>query len=115
MKYYFITLADGSGAPGMCYSDTLPDGAVACTQEQYENSANYMLENGVVVPFTPPAVTVAQQAVTALAAARTYVSNTYTMLNEATPDAWVTYLKALMAIANGADTTSTALPNAPAA
>ncbi|MFT9147949.1 MAG: hypothetical protein ABF502_04095 [Acetobacter sp.] len=58
--------------------------------------------------------TLAQQASAALAIARTYVSNTYTMLNEATPDAWVTYLKALMAIAGGTDTTSTTLPTAPA-
>ncbi|WP_061490597.1 hypothetical protein [Acetobacter malorum] len=62
---------------------------------------------------TVKTLTLAQQAATALATARTYINNTYTMLNEATPDAWVTYLKALMAIANGADTTSTALPSVP--
>jgi hypothetical protein len=68
------------------------------------------------VAYTPPALVIPlkDQAATALAAARTYVNNTYTMLNEATPDAWVTYLKALMAIASGADTTSTALPTEPA-
>lgn len=59
-------------------------------------------------------VSLATQAASALAAARTYVSNNYTMLNEATPAEWVTYLKALMAIEDGTDTTSTALPAAPA-
>lgn len=60
-----------------------------------------------------PVNTLADQAGAALAAARTYVNNNYTMLNEATPDVWVTYLKALMAISNGTDTTSTALPAQP--
>ena len=63
--------------------------------------------------ITTPALTLAQQAATALTAARTTVYNTYGILNEATPDAWVTYLKALMAIADGTDTTSTALPTQP--
>ena len=66
------------------------------------SSSNYRAP----VPF-------ATQAASALATARTYVNNNYTMLNEPTPDAWVTYLKALMAIANGTDTTSTTLPTAP--
>ena len=72
-------------------------------------------ESGSLETYTPPAVVVplATQAQSALATARTYVSNNYTMLNEPTPDNWVTYLKALMAIANGTDTTSTTLPTAP--
>ncbi len=54
------------------------------------------------------------QAQAALNAARAYVQNTYLILNEATPDAWVAYIKALMAIANGSDTAATALPAQPA-
>jgi len=50
----------------------------------------------------------------ALNSARAYVQNTYLILNEATPDAWVAYIKALMAIANGTDTAATALPVQPA-
>lgn len=61
-----------------------------------------------------PAIPLKDQATAALTSARTYVSNNYTMLNEATPDDWVVYLKALMAISNGTDTTSTTLPTAPA-
>ncbi|MFT8368928.1 MAG: hypothetical protein ABF646_09265 [Acetobacter papayae] len=74
------------------------------------------VQSGGIVAYTPPAATatLAAQATTALAAARTYVYNNYGILNEATPDAWVAYLKALMAIANGTDTTSTALPTEPA-
>lgn len=67
----------------------------------------------IAPPQNSPAVPLATQAAMALETARTYVNNAYTMLNEATPDVWVTYLKALMAIANGTDTTSTALPSAP--
>lgn len=62
---------------------------------------------------TPAAIPLKTQAATALTAARTHVYNNYGILNEDTPDAWVTYLKALMAISNGTDTTSTTLPTAP--
>ena len=94
--------------------------AVAATDwadvAKFRTSDGRGVQGGVIVDYTPPApaVPLATQAATALAAARTYVGNTYTMLNEATPDAWVAYLKALMAITSGADTTSTALPDAPA-
>ncbi|MCP1270576.1 hypothetical protein [Acetobacter cerevisiae] len=72
--------------------------------------------SGSLEAYMPPVqvIPLKTQAEPALSSARTYVTNTYTMLNEATPDAWVTYLKALMAIANGTDTTSTVLPAAPA-
>lgn len=74
------------------------------------------VQGGKIIDYTPaPApLPLPQQATNALSEARTYVNNTYTILNEATPDSWVTYLKALMAIADGTDTTSTALPTAPA-
>lgn len=61
-----------------------------------------------------PAPTLATQASDELSSARGYVYNNYGILNEATPDAWVSYLKSLMAIANGTDTTSTSLPASPA-
>lgn len=70
-----------------------------------------------LVDYVPPVrvVPLKTRAATALASARTYVNNNYTILNEPTPTEWVTYLKALMAIANGTDTTSTVLPTAPTA
>ncbi|MBO1326856.1 hypothetical protein K2X14_17330, partial [Acetobacter sp. TBRC 12305] len=67
---------------------TLQTGETVCDAATYQSAL-----------ATVTALTLAQKASAALSAARTYVSNTYTMLNEATPDAWVTYLKALMAIA----------------
>lgn len=79
----------------------LPAGFAACTAEEYISAKSGFMD------------TLRIQAANALATARTYVSNNYTMLNEATPDAWVTYLKALMAIANGTDTESSELPTAP--
>ena len=66
---------------------------------------------GTETYFSP--VPLREQATTVLATARTYVYNNYGILNEDTPTVWVTYLKALMAIINGTDTTSTALPSAP--
>ncbi|MFT8723728.1 MAG: hypothetical protein ABF759_14335 [Acetobacter malorum] len=101
---------------------TLPDAAsmVAVTADQWDDLTFHVsigkgVKDGAIIDYTPPAapVPLATQAATALASARTYVSNTYTMLNETTPDAWVTYLKALMAIVGGTDTTSTALPDRP--
>ncbi|MCP1240890.1 hypothetical protein NKW44_14605 [Acetobacter lovaniensis] len=73
------------------------------------------VENGQLVDYTPPVVPIplATQASTALASARTYIYNNYGILNEVTPDAWVTYIKALMAISDGTDTTSTVLPTQP--
>ncbi|MCI1437044.1 MAG: hypothetical protein LKI03_06265 [Acetobacter indonesiensis] len=82
---------------------TLQTGETACDEDTYQAAL-----------ATVTTLTLAQQASAALSTARTYVGNTYTMLNEATPTEWVAYLKALMAIANGTDTTSTTLPSAPA-
>ena len=72
--------------------------------------------NGKIIDYTPPPapVPLKTQAQSALAIARQTVWDEYGSINEKTPDDWVTYLKALMAIANGTDTTSTALPAQPA-
>lgn len=71
--------------------------------------------DGVIVDYTPPATTdLKTEAIAALAGARSYVLNAYTIKNTATPDAWITYLNALEAIENGTDTVATALPQAPA-
>lgn len=115
----------------------IPSDAVAVSEDKYSSllKAEYAgavlsIENGSVVArdysgelidlasvtsssYYGSPVPLSTQAQSALASARTYVSNNYTMLNEATPTEWVTYLKALMAITNGTDTTSTTLPTAP--
>ena len=87
---------------------------IALTTDEWAARAlvNQVVAGGAVSTYTP-SLTLAEQATAALFAARTTVYNNYGILNEPTPDAWVTYLKALMAIANGTDTTSTALPGAP--
>ena len=71
--------------------------------------------NGKIIDYTPPPapVPLKTQAQSALAIARQTVWDEYGSINEKTPDNWVTYLKALMAIVNGTDTTSTTLPTAP--
>lgn len=71
--------------------------------------------NGKIIDYTPPPapVPLKTQAQSALATARQTVWDEYGSINEKTPDNWVTYLKALMAIVNGTDTTSTTLPTAP--
>lgn len=90
-----ITLADYDRLP------TLPGAKIDST--------------GTLVSYTPPAVVIPlkEQASTALQQARMAIYNNYGILGEPTPAAWITYLRALMAIANGTDTTSTALPAAP--
>lgn len=89
---------------------------IALTQAEWDarTVVNQIVVNGAVTTYTAPAPTLAEQASSATASARAYIYNNYGILNEATPDAWVTYLKALMAIASGTDTTSTALPTEPA-
>ena len=71
--------------------------------------------DGKLVDYVQPkaVVPLKDQATTALTSARTYIYNNYGILNEATPDDWVVYLKALMAISNGTDTTSTTIPAQP--
>lgn len=63
--------------------------------------------------FDQPA-SLASQAASALVTARVYVMNNFYLLAETPTAEWVTYQKALIAIANGTDTTSTTLPTAPA-
>ncbi|MGY6769524.1 hypothetical protein [Komagataeibacter sp. NFXK3] len=74
------------------------------------------VQAGAIVSYTPPAVVVPlkTQAQNALTAAASSTWQAYGMYGETTPADVVTYLKALQAIANGTDTTSTALPAAPA-
>ncbi|MCP1271995.1 hypothetical protein [Acetobacter cerevisiae] len=100
--------------------DWLPNAAsmIPLTEDQWNarQFVNQVIKDGQVVTETPdvPVIPLKTQASSALSTARTYVYNNYGILNESTPDNWVTYLKALMAIANGTDTTSQALPVHPA-
>ena len=73
------------------------------------------VQGGKIIDHIPPAPSIPLEilAKSDLATARTHVYNNYGILNEPTPDEWVVYLKALMAIANGKDTTSTELPTPP--
>lgn len=63
--------------------------------------------------FVPP-VTLADQAKAALQQASSKTWAAYGMYGETPPEEWQTYLSTLKAIAKGTDTTSTALPAAPA-
>lgn len=98
--------------------------------EDHRGAVYYLLKTGQTVtitvlgpvdatkysatPPTPPVQSLAQQAATALVAARTYVNDNYVFLAETPPADWVAYQKALIAISTGKDTTSTTLPTAPA-
>lgn len=68
-----------------------------------------------IIPYTPPepVIPLTVQAQSALNAARQTVYNEYASLNEPTPEEWVSYMKQLISISNGTDTTSTKLPAAP--
>jgi len=118
----------------------VPDGSVAVPADTYESimtainngallsadsSGNPVIKDGSGNVIAPPSVkadtsyapvqTLQSKAQSELAMQQALVMRTYTVFGDATPDAWITYLKALRAIANGSDTTSTALPDRPVA
>lgn len=108
---------------GMSNVSNVPEAAnmVAISESDWNNDDTFRLPvgrgvlSGKIIDYTPPPtpVPLKTQAKEALATSRQTVWDEYGSLNETTPDNWVTYLKALMAIANGTDTTSTKLPTAP--
>ena len=108
---------------GMSNVSNVPEAAnmIPISESDWNNIDTFRLPigrgvlNGKIIDYTPPPVSVPlkTQAKSALAIARQTVWDEYGSINEKTPDNWVTYLKALMAIANGTDTTSTELPTAP--
>ncbi|MCP1243843.1 hypothetical protein GOB86_13605 [Acetobacter lambici] len=91
---------------------------IAVTEAQWmARNSNQGVQNGAIVacpaPVPVPTVSLAAQAQSALTAASAATWQAYGMYGETTPADVVTYLKALHAIANGTDTTSTALPVQP--
>lgn len=87
-------------------------------------SGNPVIKDGAGNVIAPASVTdtasyaavqtLQSKAASELARQQAAVMRTYTVFGDATPDAWITYLKALRAISDGSDTTSTTLPSAPA-
>lgn len=75
----------------------------------------WQIKDGKLAPYTPPNVVIPlkERASTALQQARMFIYDNYGILGDPTPEAWVTYLRSLMAIASGADTTSVSLPIPP--
>lgn len=101
----------------------VPDASsmIAISESDWNDTINFHrptgrgVQNGKIINYNPPptALPLVTQAENALSVARQTMWNEYGSINEATPDPWVTYLKALMAIVSGSDTTSTVLPTAP--
>lgn len=106
-------MENGIVAPGVSYSGNLPASAVECTYDQYLKSSSYTLKDGVIVACDPPSLSLQTQAQIQLRTQQAYVMQTYTVYGDETPSNWISYLKALRAIASGTDTTSTALPVQP--
>ena len=71
------------------------------------------INQGKLEPYVTPGPSLKEQATNALQQARMTVYNEFGIFGEPTPANWIVYLKALMTISNGTDTTSTALPAAP--
>lgn len=94
---------------------------IAISAEDWANTTSFRLPagrgvlEGHIVDHRPPLqpLPLATQARTALIAARQTVWEEYGALNDPTPEAWVAYLKALRAIADGQDTGRATLPEAP--
>lgn len=125
MAFYVSYNTSLSPAPVACWYNTTSnpildytkDGFLEVNSDQYTNRNNgyWAVENGSLVPFVPPISTIplSAQATLAFTSARTYIYNNYGILNEDTPDVWVSYLKAIMAIRDGTDTKSSVLPVPP--
>ena len=102
--------------------DDVPDASnmIPVTETQW-NDPTFRLpigkgvNKGKVVDYTAPAYVppLADQAQTALVAARTYVQNNFIYLGETPTQDWIDYQKALIAITNGTDTKSKVLPKQP--
>ena len=88
---------------------------VALTEEQWlaRTPTGLGVQDGKVVSYAAPAPTLAQQAKAALVQAQAATWAKFGSLGQTVTDAWITYQKALAAIADGSDTTSTTLPSAP--
>ena len=92
---------------GVGDSTWLPCGSAVAVGWTYANGA---FSPSVVTPTAP---TLVQQAAIAISKTDTTIVRCYSA-GIAVPTAWQTYRNALRAIVNGADTTSTTLPTAPA-
>lgn len=102
--------------------DNVPDAEnmIAITETQWNNSTfrtptGKGVLKGNIVDYSAPAYVppLSDQAETALTSARTYVQNNFILLGEVPTQDWIDYQKALIAIANGTDTTSKSLPTSP--
>lgn len=113
VSYYLLPLSDGTISAGVSYSDHVPDGAAPCTKDQYTNSANYAVENGVIVDRVVPEIPLSATASDKLTEGKAYVNSEFLVYGEAVPTAWIDYLKALREISDGTDTASTTLPLSP--
>lgn len=76
MIYYLTATGNGISRDG-----TLPSGAVACTQAQYNSAANWTVNGGQIVAIPPPALTPAQLATAALSAGLAVSSTSTPALN----------------------------------
>ncbi|GBR25522.1 hypothetical protein [Komagataeibacter nataicola] len=128
MARYLICLSAASGDKPANYvvntiewdgkaAFTLPASTVLIEDADsiYQPGDTYGVTPARSVPVNPAAtVPLATQAQNALTAAASATWQAYGMYGQTTPTDVVTYLNALKAIAAGTDTTSTALPVAPA-
>jgi hypothetical protein len=133
-QYALFDHTTSAPAPVLGWYDTgvftypsLPDSSdlLALTSEQWAArlTGHWAVSNGVLVAYTPPVVPVPmpRQATAALSTSDTTMHriaeavalglNTWAGADVV---AWITYRRALRAIANGGDMTSTTLPTRPA-
>ena len=93
-----------------------PASALTALTEAEWNSRDTMhnvIVDGQTTSVGSSALPFAIQATFALNSGKKYVNDEYLVYGETVPDAWTTYLKALRAISDGTDTTSTTLPTSP--
>jgi hypothetical protein len=74
---YYLTATGNGCSP----DDTLPAGAVVCTQEQYANASAWTVSAGAIIAATPPAPSLAQQTAKAMIAGLAITSTSKPALN----------------------------------
>lgn len=122
-KYYASFNPEISPAPiaGFYDSSMNPDldytkGFIEITEEQYKNrdAGLFAVTNGVFGPYTPPPVVISLQSQARTEQAWVIQQASLALaMGETFTDDMKSYARAIMAIATGADTTSTALPPRP--
>lgn len=116
MKYALILDASGNPAGSHAYADdgaAVAPGEVPCTAAQAQSPADWIVQNGIVLP-SPNAGWAAHQAAAHAALAETEkAALRFFMAGQSFPPTWQAHAQSLRAITSAASGTPAPLPAAP--